>query len=360
MKGVDGKGGDLPRRGHPRPARSVLRPGSDRSLTTWGATGPHRHLRTIAPTRLGVLLINLGTPGRADDGRGPPLSRAIPVRSACGGDTARAVGAASAWRDPQLAPGQISAEIRDHLDQGRITLAGAQPASEDLGAGLSRAAPEGPRAPVRFCPGGAGYALRTAPRSSRRMAKLEAEGATACSCCRCTRNIRRAPRHRRSTRSMTTRGGKGACRRCAWSTPITTIAGYINALVAERQRVLGQEWPAGQAALFFPRRAETNARARRPVPLPLPEDRTAGRHRAGIERDQSDGHIPIAVRSRAVAHALYATDPGCAGQGAPRACRRRLPGLSSATAWRHSRKSRRRGRRRSSRREAGNSTTFPA
>ena len=29
-------------------ARPMLRPGSDRLLTTWGVTGPYRHLRTIA------------------------------------------------------------------------------------------------------------------------------------------------------------------------------------------------------------------------------------------------------------------------------------------------------------------------
>ena len=72
----------------------------------------------------------------ADAGGGAPLPRRVPERSARGRDPARALAADPARHHPAHAAGALGAQVRQHLDAGRLA---AQGLDREAGACCSRA-----------------------------------------------------------------------------------------------------------------------------------------------------------------------------------------------------------------------------
>ena len=99
------------------------------------------------------------------------------------------------------------------------------------------------------------------------------------------------------------------------------------------QRLLDEARAAGQAGAVVPRRAAALARPGRPVPLPMPQDGAPAGRRAGAREVAVRADVPVALRPGRVAEALYRGDARRAAGGGGRArrrllsrLRRRLPG----------------------------------
>ena len=233
--------------------------------------------------RVGVLLVNLGTPGCADGPSRARLPRRIPVRSAGCRNPARGVDPAAARRDPSHAAGAVGAEVRDDLDQGRFAAARPQPASKDVAPGLSRTADERARAPFRLCPGRARHALWLADDFRRagqaQVGGLRPRAGPAALSAVCGQH------HRLGTRCRIRHGVADAR---------DAVAARGRAVPRRRrlhpggravhQRLLDEKRPAGQTGALVPRRAPAKPRPGRSLSLSLPQDRTPRRRRARPRR----------------------------------------------------------------------------
>ena len=280
--------------------QNAIRSEARRGLESWraqqnelagranGPEPPFTHDRT---PRIGILLTNLGTPDAPTTEGGTPLSRAVPVRFARGRDLAVGVEAAPARRDPQHASREVGAANTGDLDQGRLAASRAQPAPAHAPPGLSRATAEAGRFPGRSLSGRARHALRQSRASALRSTSCAPRIARRSWCCRFFRSTRRARRRRRSTRWPRILRRYGGCPALRFVESFHARRGLHPGAGAERQRLLDEARPAGEARAVVSRPAPAHARSRRPVSLLLP-----GRPR-GCSR-ASSGCRPRSGRSR--------------------------------------------------------------
>ena len=91
----------------------------------------------------------------------------------------------------------------------------------------------------------------------------------------------------------------GGCPRCASSRRFHDDPGYIKALAQNVNDYWMKHGRPGRARAVVPRPAAAHARPRRPVSLPLPDDRAPARARARPRRRRNGRlHVPVALRQR--------------------------------------------------------------
>ena len=93
--------------------------------------------------------------------------------------------------------------------------------------------------------------------------------------------------------------------RAALGEPVSRRPRHIDALAARVQEHWMREGRGRMLRDELPRRAGALAGARRPVPLPMPEDRAPAGRAARPGRHRIPGHVPEPLRPRALARALH-------------------------------------------------------
>ena len=188
---------------------------------------PFAHDRT---PRVGVLLVNLGTPDAATPSAvrrylaqflTDPRVIEIP-RVGVEADPLR--------RDPVRAADAVGEEVRGDLDEGRVAAARAQPAAAVAAAGLPRPAAQGRRLSGRPVPGRDRHALRQSQHGQRDRQAARRELREDPRAAAVSRSTRRARRRRRSTRWPRTCITRGALPALRFVETFHADDGYIKAL----------------------------------------------------------------------------------------------------------------------------------
>ena len=246
----------------------------------------------VPPPRIGVLLINLGTPDAPEAARGAALSRRIPERPARGRDPADRVAADPPRHHPAHPPEEVGARL-----------------SARCGPRRARRSPRSPRARPRRCSERLGdavivdHAMRYGNPGIASALERMIDG-----------RLRRASSPRRSIRNIARRRPRArndavfaALAAMRWQPALRTLPPYyddplyIDALRANLERQLAAlDFEPRAAAAELPRHAAADARARRSLSLPLPEDRAAARRSA---RPRGRRRLPVALRPRQMARA---------------------------------------------------------
>ena len=271
-------------------ARAAIRP------YIRGVSKPPDHPE-VQPQRIGVLLINLGTPDA-------PEAAAVRRYLAEFLSDPRVVEIpAIAWKP--ILHGIIlrtrpkkSAEAYNQIwtNEGSPLRVIAQRQAEALRA---RLAPS--QRPLCHALRSPGHCGRTRAHGGRKAARGSSRR-------RSIRNIAQPRRQPRTTQFSPRSRACASSRRCGRLPPYYDDPLHIEALRANLARQMGgARLRAGAAAAELPRNAAADARPRRPLSLPLPEDRSAGRRGAW---DARRCRVPVAVRESEVAGAGHGRGAG--------------------------------------------------
>ena len=178
------------------------------------------------PERIGILLVNSGTPRR----RHRAAVRAFLARFLADPRVVElpraAVAAGAVGRDPAVSAAARRAQVPADMDRHRLAAARAVRAAA---AGAHRRA--GP-AHARAAVGRGRHALQPAGRARRRSSGCAPAARSASWCCRCSRSTARPPAGPPSTRSAASCAAGARCRTCSFVADYHDHPGYIEALRA--------------------------------------------------------------------------------------------------------------------------------
>ena len=273
------------------------------------------------PERIGILLVNSGTPGRRHRGGGARLPRPLPRRPARDRAAARRVAAGAVGRDPAVSAAPRRAQVPADLDRHRLAAARAVRAAA---AGAHRRA--GRSACSRRCRSRS--ACSTARRTcSQALERLRASGAQRIlvlplfpQYCAATGG---AVFDQISGRAAPLARAPGAAFRGRLPRPSRLHRGAAR----ERRGALGQPRAHRASAHVLPRHPGGLRAPRRPVPAPVPANRAPARRRAAAARGRVERELPVALWPARLAQAVYRHRAGGdAGPGRARG-EPRVPGL---------------------------------
>ena len=310
--------------GWTRTAKKAIRAQARKGLDAWMARAARRRV-TAAPVRgrltnvpryrpeppfrhdreprVGVLLVNLGTPDAPTTSAvrrylaqflsDPRVVEIPPV----------AVEAAAVRPDPADATAQVGGEVREDLDPRRLAAARAFAAPAHAPPRLSRRADEGRGPAGRFLPGrssGCATATRRSAAPSTRCARPGRE------------RILVFPLYPQYAAATTGTAIDAVAEHVAGVRRVPGLRfvdafhddpGYIRALA----QIVNDYWMKhgrpDHFVLSFHGAAATHARAGRSVPLPVPVDGAPARARARPRGRAVDARVPVALRPGAVAAA---------------------------------------------------------
>ena len=155
--------------------------------------------------------------------------------------------------------------------------------------------------PADLCPVELGMRYGNAVASAARSTSCGPPTARKSSCCRSIRNTRRAPRRRPSTPWPTHLAHVRRLPALRFVETFHDDPGYIKALA----QIVNDYWMKhgrpDQLVLSFHGVPRAHARARRSLPLLLPEDGAAARPRARPRGEPVGAHLPVALRPRRMA-----------------------------------------------------------
>ena len=288
--------------------------------------------------RIGVLLVNLGTPDATDAGIGAPLSQGVPQRRA--GD-----------REP--GPGLEVRPQRHHPDHAAAPQRRGLSRRSGIASGTNRRSRPSPaRRPTKLARtldaarsddhGRLGDALRQSVDRSRGSRRWPRPAASASCCCRSIRNMPRRPPPRSATRRLRALMRMRDQPALRVAPPYYDDPVYIEALASSIERGAAAAAVSSPIVILasFHGIPKAYVDDGDPYHVHCVRDGAAPARPAQARRKQIDADLPVAFRPRRMAAALHRPD----GQGAGPARREEPRGgharASPPTAWRRWRRSR--------------------